>query len=91
VIKLDEDVEKNDDRDAATVFFAVDMRDQSVQEVRINNESWAYKAGVSHGSEYLCSLTKYKENQMIKYGPIDNGRFAMSLITIESFQRISFC
>jgi len=88
VIKLDEDLEREDTRKSETVFLAVDMRDQSVQEVRMNHESWFYQS--QYGAKDLYSLTKYKDNQIIKFGKINKGKLGMSLITIESFQRIFF-
>ncbi len=64
------------------MFLAVDMRDDSVQEIPIHDESWRYG----------YSLTKYNENQIIKLGRGgEDGKATISLVTIESFQRIFFC
>ena len=69
------------------VFLAVDMRDDSVQEITIQDESWCF----DHSWEEKYSLTKYNENQIIKFGKAKSGKITLSLITIESFQRIFFC
>lgn len=85
VIKVEEYESGDDDEPKPVTLLVVDMRDHSVQDVQINDEGWLQYINEDY------SLTKYKENQMIKFGKTRDGETVLSLITIESFQRIFFC
>lgn len=77
------DEEPEDDKLKPVTLLAVDLRDNSVQEVEIHDKSW-----ISDTQGGSSTITKYKENQIIKFGKIKRSKVLISLITIESFQRI---
>jgi len=83
VIKLDYDPKEENNQ--CPQVLVVDMRDNSVQDIQINDESWIFDSWRSQNS-----WTKYKDNQIIQFGKVKGGKMAMTLITIESFQCIFF-
>ncbi len=83
VIKLDYDPKEENNQ--CPQVLVVDMIDNSVQDMQINDESWIFDSWRSQNS-----WTKYKDNQIIKFGKVKGGKMVMNLITIESFQRIFF-
>ncbi len=91
------DYEDSDDEERATyelrdgddvTLLAVDLRDYSVQEVQIHDRSFFFDEKRNGAPNY--TLTKYGDNQIIKYGMVKRNLPILSLITIESFYRILF-
>ncbi len=79
--------------DSALTLLAVNLRDNSVQKTQIHDGSFLFKPieiGRRHkGSNLLpYTLTKYGDNQILRYGVVRKGASHFSLLTIESFQRI---
>ncbi len=67
-------------------LLAVDLRDNSVQEVQIHDRLFFFDEKRNESPSY--TLTKYGDNQIIKYGLVRIDQPLMTLITIESFYRI---
>lgn len=84
----DDEVENNpnlgDDKDVT--LLAVDLRDNSVQETQIHDRSFFYDDSKVEHSPY--TLNKYGDNQIIRYGMTETKAPLLSLLTIESFERI---
>ncbi len=64
-------------KELPTTLLAFDLRDNSIQEVKLDESLFP---GMQD-----CTYTKYKDNQIIKFGGQANQ---MVRITIESFERI---
>ncbi len=69
--------------DHRALIFAVDLRDNSVQQTQVSSS-------IFHEELVDYTLTKYKDNQIIKFGgEIYGGPSGnVARITIESFERI---
>ena len=70
-------------------LLLVDLRDNSVQETKISDKSLSYIPRSTSDESPPYSLTKYGENQILRYGWSKNENTPLlSLLTIESYQRI---
>ncbi len=85
VIRVD-DFDAHDANKPVT-FLAVDLRDNNVQIAELPNSGFFYDRKLSKIPPY--TFTKYGENQIIRFGRTAPNAPLISLITIESFQRIS--
>ena len=94
--EMDDDHDNEDeDRDAEVEpleniarLLAVDLRDLSVQEVRLDEWEENYQGNyIYYGSRYI--LQKFNENQIILFEVSDNYRCS-HMLTIESFQRKTY-
>jgi len=73
-------------------LLAVDLRDNSLQEAQIHDPSFFFEpsggAYYSTAGNLPYTLSKYGDNQILRYGVAGEGKSPFSLLTIESFQRI---
>ena len=79
--ELDQNANSKSPYKEVTTLFAVDLRDDSVQQVKIDDDRF-----VNHGN---YTLHKYQDDQIIKFGGQVNTKKIDKIdwITIESFQR----
>jgi len=72
--------------DEPATLLAVDLRDNTVQEAKIKGSESMF----NYIEKY--TFTKYKDNQIIKFGGEMNSRALDTLIriTVKSFQRIPY-
>jgi len=72
---------ESDPESEPAILLAVDLRDSSVQEARVPAHLFFYHEGYT--------FTKYKDNQIIKFGGRKSGGMvnSMARITVTSFQR----
>ncbi len=72
---------ESDPETEPAVLIAVDLRDSSMQEARVPEHLFFYHEG--------SSFTRYKDNQIIKFGGLKNGSMVdrMVRITVTSFER----
>ncbi len=83
-----EDVYSNPEGRKPVRLLIVDLSDDSVQEVSIKDQSWLFDQWKFDEAPY--SLTKYGDNQIVKFGKTEENKTVLSLITIESLKRIFF-